>query len=263
MPTILASTSLIFPLEVAKFAFFVVYVAATIGVVIGVYWEGEKFDKETQHRGWLLLVTSPAVDTLFTILIIGTDGWIGQIQRSQISEALNRAVNAETTLAEYRKQRYLTEGQKDRIARVTKEFPSVPFVAYMVPEQEPWTFVLDIASALRAGGWTWLSVPGGWQPMDGNPSEGLTIADHMVVVAPSELREQAEALKVALTDPAVLGMDDVRLTITPKASTMMVVAGSKRSGLQSPQRLPPVGDLSHENRNCATGYFCSTVRFLR
>lgn len=228
MPTILVSTSLIFPLEVAKFVFFVVYVAATIGVIIGVYWEGEKFDKKTQHRGWLLLVTSLAIDTLFTILIFGTDGWISQLQKSQISEALNRAANAETTLAEYRKQRLLTQGQKNRIARVTKDFPSVTFVAYMVPEQEPWTFVLDIASALRAGGWDWKPVPGGWQPIDGNPSEGVTIADHVVVVAPSELREAGEALKVALTDPAVIGMDDVRLTVTDKISTMMVIAGSKR-----------------------------------
>jgi hypothetical protein len=227
MPTILVSTSLILPLEVAKFAFFVVYVAATIGVIIGVYWEGEKFDKKTQHRGWLLLVTSLAIDTLFTILIFGTDGWISHIQKYQISEALNRAVNAEETLAEYRKQRLLTQGQKDRLAEVTKKFPSVAFVAFTVPEQEPWTFVLEIASTLRSNGWDWKPFPGGMQPIDGSPSEGMTIADHVIVLAPPELRNAAKALVDALADPAVIGMDDVRLNIVEK-TVMTIIVGSKK-----------------------------------
>jgi hypothetical protein len=77
----LSSASLIFPLEIAKFVFFAVYVAATIGVVVGVYWEGEQFPKEKQHQGWKLLVASLAIDTLFTVLIFGTDGWISHIQR--------------------------------------------------------------------------------------------------------------------------------------------------------------------------------------
>ena len=64
MLTMLSSTPLIFPLEVEKFVFFVVYVAATIGVIIGVYWEGEGFPKEKQQRGWRVLVASLAVDTL-------------------------------------------------------------------------------------------------------------------------------------------------------------------------------------------------------
>jgi len=80
----MSNPSLIFSLEIAKFVFFCVYVAATIGVIVGVYWEGEHFDKATQQRGWRLLVGSLAIDTLFTVLIFGTDGWIGHIQRSEI-----------------------------------------------------------------------------------------------------------------------------------------------------------------------------------
>jgi hypothetical protein len=75
------STNLIVPLELAKLVFFVVYVAATIGVLIGVYWEGDQFPKEKQQRGWTLLVRSLAVDTLFTILVFSADGWISTIQR--------------------------------------------------------------------------------------------------------------------------------------------------------------------------------------
>ncbi len=78
------STNLIAPLEIAKHAFFVVYVLATFGVLVGVYWEGDQFSKEKQHRGWSLLVASLAVDTLFTVLVFGADGWISAIQRSEI-----------------------------------------------------------------------------------------------------------------------------------------------------------------------------------
>jgi hypothetical protein len=78
------STSLIAPLEIAKFVFFVSYVAATIGVIVGVYWEGDQFPKDKQQRGWTLLVRSLAADTLFTVLVFGTDGWISAIQRQEI-----------------------------------------------------------------------------------------------------------------------------------------------------------------------------------
>src|SRR5271169_4433053 len=81
--TTMLSTSLIVPLEIAKLAFFVVYVAATVGVIVGVYWEGDQFPKEKQQQGWLLLVGALAVDTLFTILVFGTDGWISAIQRDE------------------------------------------------------------------------------------------------------------------------------------------------------------------------------------
>ncbi len=121
-------------LESAKWVFVVAYVVATIGVTIGVHWEGEHFAKPKQSLGHRLVVWSLAADTLFTILIFATDGWISQIQKSQIAEAVNRAAKAEETLVAYRKQRYLTQGQKDRIARVTKDFPSIPFVAFTALE---------------------------------------------------------------------------------------------------------------------------------
>src|ERR1700730_18319226 len=79
------STTLVNPLEIAKLVFFAVYVLATIGVIIGVYWEGDQFPKEKQQRGWVLLVASLGIDTFFTILMFGTDGWISAIQRNEIA----------------------------------------------------------------------------------------------------------------------------------------------------------------------------------
>lgn len=112
----LSSTSLIVPLEIAKFVFFAVYVAATIGVIVGVYLEGDQFDKETQQRGWRLLVGALAVDTLFTVLVFGTDGWISHIQRNEIIALENRLA-----------ARSLTSAQVDDIIGRMKQFPGQHF----------------------------------------------------------------------------------------------------------------------------------------
>jgi hypothetical protein len=80
----LARTSLLDPLEWIKWVFVVAYVLSTIGVTVGVYWEGDQFEKTKQQRGWRLLILSLAADTLFTILIFATDGWISHIQRQEI-----------------------------------------------------------------------------------------------------------------------------------------------------------------------------------
>jgi hypothetical protein len=78
------TSSLLHPLEYIKWLLATLYVLSTIGVTIGVYWEGEQFKKAKQQRGWRLLIWSLALDTLFTILIFGTDGWISQIQQREI-----------------------------------------------------------------------------------------------------------------------------------------------------------------------------------
>jgi hypothetical protein len=165
---------------------------STFVVACGIVWESDA-PLGVHPVARRLVIWGVAAEAIFTVALFVFDEGISSAQKSKIEETTEE-------LVAYRRQRLLTQGQKDRIARVTKDFPSVTFVAYMVPEQEPWTLVLDIATALRAGGWDWKPVPGGLQPIDRNPSEGVTIADHVVVVAPSELREAAEALKVALTD---------------------------------------------------------------
>jgi hypothetical protein len=78
------SSAFLHPLEYVKWLFAVLYVVSTIGITVGVYWEGEQFPKVKQERGWRLLIWSLAFDTLFTILIFGTDGWISQIQQREI-----------------------------------------------------------------------------------------------------------------------------------------------------------------------------------
>jgi hypothetical protein len=74
-----------------------------------------------------------------------------QIQKSSDAKEIEKTTKE---LASYRSKRYLTQGQKDRIAEVTKQFPSIPFVAYTALDQEPWTRVLDFSFNLRAAGST-------------------------------------------------------------------------------------------------------------
>jgi hypothetical protein len=80
------STVRVDQLEVAKWWLVGIYVLSTIGVIVGVYWEGHKFDSDApkQERGWRLLLISLGAESLFGILIFASDGWINQIQRSEI-----------------------------------------------------------------------------------------------------------------------------------------------------------------------------------
>ncbi len=147
----LSNSALIFPLEIAKFAFFAVYVAATIGVIVGVYLEGDQFDKETQQRGWRILVRSLAVDTLFTILIFGTDGWISSIQRGEI-------IALEDRLA----ARTLSDTQVSAIAEKLKAFGGQEFdiVTYW-KNPEALGLANRLYDALLKAGWKYDKPPNG------------------------------------------------------------------------------------------------------
>ena len=124
------------------------YVTATVGVIVGVYWEGDRFSKEKQQRGWLLLVGSLAVDTLFTILVFGADGWINTIQRGEI-------IALEARLA----PRSLLPKQQEEIASDLKNLPKLAFAFSILPEPEPTRLMLDIGNTLAAAGWTWINFP--------------------------------------------------------------------------------------------------------
>jgi hypothetical protein len=71
-------------LEHTKEVLIWLYVLATIGVIIGVYMEGERFSERTKLLGWRILLLSLATETLFGTLIFATDGRISRIQRSEI-----------------------------------------------------------------------------------------------------------------------------------------------------------------------------------
>ena len=132
-------------------------------------------------------------------------------------------------LAGYRRPRKLSQEQKDRIALAIKPFPPVTFVAMTNPEAEPWDFVLNISATLEESGWNWQPFPGsGLQAIDGRPREGMTIADHIEVQTPPDLEAAGKALADAIRDPGIIGMDDVRLVVDVRITTMTIIVGSKK-----------------------------------
>ena len=84
----------VYVLDDWKDAFIVAYVAATAGVLLGVYWESEDFPKDVQEYGWSVLVRSLAVELLCGTMVFAIDGRIGHIQRSEIRTAIDRATDA-------------------------------------------------------------------------------------------------------------------------------------------------------------------------
>jgi hypothetical protein len=105
--------------------------------------KGKGFPKEKQQRGWRVLVASLAVDTLFTVLIFGTDGWISHIQRDEIIALENRLA-----------ARTLSDEQISAIADRLKQFSSQEFdiVAYW-KNPESLGLANRIYDALIKAGW--------------------------------------------------------------------------------------------------------------
>jgi hypothetical protein len=213
---------LLMNLESAKWIFAGLYVLSTIGVIIGVYWDDDRKPKEVKYLGQTVLVWALIFDTFFTILIFATDGWISAVQKRQLNTVTSE-------LTQYLRPRRLSDTQKDRIARLTKTFPSVEFMTVTEPEAEPWDFVMDIAAALKADGWIWLPCPGGIDPLDdGRPSSCTSILDHVQINPPVGMDGLANALADAIRDPDTIGMDNVRVDTQHRPITMTIMVGTKR-----------------------------------
>ncbi|MBS0249395.1 MAG: hypothetical protein JSR61_22515, partial [Proteobacteria bacterium] len=80
----LSSLSLDF-LEWLKSLCIDVYIIATFGVVIGVYWERDSAPEAVQHEGWTLLVRALAIELLVGALVFAIDGEISHRQQTTIA----------------------------------------------------------------------------------------------------------------------------------------------------------------------------------
>jgi glutamine synthetase len=220
------SKSLIGPLEIAKWVFVVLFVASTIGVIVGVYWEGYKFAKDKQHKGWLLLLKSLAAETAFGVLIFLSDGWISEIQSHEI-------ISLETKIEQLLTHRSLTAEQKSRISAALSSYPPGDFITVTIADDEAWTFVMEIAKTLTTAGWKWRSCAegglGALQPLDGRPASCASILDHIEIQSSPDQEKLASALADAIKEPSIIGMADIRLTPNPKLNNRLIImVGSKR-----------------------------------
>jgi hypothetical protein len=126
-------------LEGAKNALIWLYVLSTIGVIIGVYFEGERFSEHTKLLGWRLLLWSLAAETLFGVLIFAADGRISRIQRDEI-------IALETRIT----PRVLTSEQYNVIQTLRGKVTAVSVMAS--PDVEPAMFSAQLQAALVDAG---------------------------------------------------------------------------------------------------------------
>jgi hypothetical protein len=208
------STSLLHPLEYAKWFFFLLYVASTIAVTVGVYWENERFPKAKQELGWRLLILALAFDTFFTILIFGTDAWINQIQQREI-------IALETRLA----ARTLSDEQMQRITDSLEQYKGQEFkiVTYW-DMKEPVALANQIYASLDRAGWNYIKLQSPQFMLGG--TEGVQVWRHPD--ADDRVQKAADALVAALNDTgaaAVLKLENP--TNNPVHNTITLNVGTK------------------------------------
>jgi hypothetical protein len=193
-------------------------VAGGIAVGVGIYWETKKLNAAT-----ITVLVGVIVEAVCTIGLFVVDEGISRAQQHTIAQLLT--------------PRRLNAAHKERIAAVTKSFPSVSFLTLTEAASEPWHFALDVSGALRDGGWDWRPFPGifALQPLDGRPSEGTTVLDHIEIQATPTLMDAGTALGEALRNPDVIGMEKVEVVgipnadwVEPNAKLIIIAVGSKR-----------------------------------
>jgi hypothetical protein len=81
-------------LEIGRISVFLLYAIATIGVIMGVYWEHEEFEVTKRKRGWLLLLLSLGAETFLTITLFGIDSEISQRQQKIIERQQSEIIAA-------------------------------------------------------------------------------------------------------------------------------------------------------------------------
>src|ERR1700722_236717 len=73
-------------LEVYRLVLFSLYVFATIGVLVGVFLERERFSETVKDRGWTILVVSLALETLFSGIVFACDSEISRQQKVKLEK---------------------------------------------------------------------------------------------------------------------------------------------------------------------------------
>jgi hypothetical protein len=151
------------------------------------------------------------------------------VQQTVIRSQNDKIIALDTQLNGFLTPRKLTKVHKDRRAEVTKRFSSMTFVGMIESEEEPWEFLIEIGNTLKENGCDWKPFPGGIGPLNGEtPAVGETITDRIVIGAPLDLKDGAEKLASALTDPGVIGMERTTTLIKPEYNVLVIIVGSKR-----------------------------------
>jgi len=129
-------------LEGVKLALFLLYIVATIGVIVGVYFESERFSPATKDNGWKLLIISLALETLFTVAIFSLDSGISRRQKAEIA-----------TLEELVAGRQLSPASADAAVRELKPFAGQKmYISSFSGDAEAARLGMQIRAALERAG---------------------------------------------------------------------------------------------------------------
>lgn len=132
-------------LETARIALGVLLVLSNIAVWLGVYLERDKFSKETQDRGWRILVSALALEAALAVFLLATDTTISLRQRWQIA-SLERQIGP----------RFLTADEQHSLTNALRAIGphSVDlFAPSDTQDPERAEFCKQLASTFHAGAW--------------------------------------------------------------------------------------------------------------
>lgn len=213
----MSANALLNVLESIKWVFVGAYVLSTIGVTVGVYWEGDQFPKEKQHRGWRLLICCLAADTFFTIMVFGIEGWVGHIQRNEI-------IALEARLA----PRILTSEQQSTFVSRLKSLPEQEYALSVAVGNEPANLLCTLDALFQTLHWRRVG-PFGTMIVDTHcVGTGLNATSGVQVRAPTqETLSVARAIAAELTADSITTITALDTDHIPSKTAILVIVGIK------------------------------------
>jgi hypothetical protein len=256
MSTILRSIDLDH-LESTKLALNLLFLAATVGVWVGVWMEGKRFLEKTNERGWRLLVACLGIEAIFGIAILQIDSEISRRQAATIAEvqtsnaellvqagtlqketaeARERAAKAELDLKNFRAFRTLTKEQQDRITTAMRPFAGTRFDgAWASIDPELDLLFTSIEDALIAAGLVSIPFVGPGFSFGREGRSGVGMAGVWGLVIHVNPVKDAELMSAALSLVAALAKEGVGVNFIPKVgfvstntNTLHILVGAKK-----------------------------------
>jgi hypothetical protein len=188
-------------LSLVKLISFALYTAATVGVVVGVYLESEKFSAATKERGWKLLVISLAQEIFLAIIIFSLDWEVSRRQGLKVSEInsvteqlkSNNLVLTKAVLA----RKVLTVPNIREILDDLRQLPKTTALIQVVDgDREASVLARELATLFQSSGWKAEIIDEAHSPMLPGQQipEGVKVIEPTINIPYGESYQRARAL---------------------------------------------------------------------
>jgi hypothetical protein len=176
-------------LEIGRISVFLLYAIATIGVIMGVYWEHEEFEVTKRKRGWLLLLLSLGAETFLTITLFGIDSEISQRQQKIIERQ-------QSEIIALRKNGIARSIEVSAFAARLADSPLASVeIRYVVPCTDCESLSFWISEALKKANWSVSSIT----PIDPIDRNWVRVVGH--------LHAQSSGITVVVNSPDKISAD--------------------------------------------------------